>query len=261
MMKNFRELMGGSLVESNPYVQNGNWSILETLFNEFQKNTNKEIKIPKKIHQIWIGDMPDKHKKLIPNIIKNHPDWEYKLWSLEEIEKIPMINKSLFNSLSNFGAKSDVARYEILYNEGGIYLDSDFFMVNNFDDLLSNDFFSGVGHVPEPMLFNGLFGCVKGHKLIHKILISLRDITIESNLSTNDIMSITGPYFFSKIFFDYIKEVENEKIVVLPTPYFYPLPATERFNFTSGIDGKESFIKSFIRDETICIHLWFTSWQ
>ncbi len=65
----------------------------------------------------------------------------------------------------------------------------------------------------------------------------------------------------SKLFFDYIKNEKNEKIVVLPTPYFYSLPATERFNFKSGIENKEEFIKSFATDKTICTHLWFTSWQ
>ena len=253
--------MGGNLVESNPYVRNGSWDELELLFEKFQKNRDSEIRIPKKIHQIWLGEMPEKHKKLIPDIIKNHPDWEYKLWSKEDIENIPMINKNLFDSLTNLGAKSDIARYEILHNEGGIYLDSDFFMVGNFEMLLSNDFFSGVGHSNEPMLFNGLIGCTKGHPLMHKILIFLRDRISGGDLSIYEIMSTTGPYFFSEMFFDYIKETKNEKIVVLPTPYFYSLPATERFNFISGIDGKENFIKSFIKDETICIHLWFTSWQ
>jgi mannosyltransferase OCH1-like enzyme len=261
-MENFRSLAGGEYYDYNSYVPNAQWKILEELYDNFISNDDKSERIPKKIHQIWIGDMPEKQKKLIPAIIKNHPEWEYKLWTSEDLENLPMVNKDLYNSMTNLGAKSDIARYEILFREGGIYLDSDFFMIKNFNSLIHNDFFTGVGQSNEPMVFNGLIGCSKNHKLIGIILDELKkNWDGSTNLSIGTIMHFCGPYFFSKLFFDYIKNEKNEKIVVLPTPYFYSLPATERFNFQSGIDGKEEFIKSFATDKTICTHLWFTSWQ
>ena len=76
-----------------------------------------------------------------------------------------------------------------------------------------------------------------------------------------DPMHLTGPYFFSKIFFDYVNNNKNENIVVLPTPYFYPLPATERFKIRNRFDELKNFIYSFNTEKTICIHLWYNSWQ
>ena len=36
-----------------------------------------------------------------------------------------MPNKDLYHKASNFGMKADILRYEIVYREGGIYIDVD----------------------------------------------------------------------------------------------------------------------------------------
>lgn len=262
MMESFKKLMGGSLVDSWDTVPNGNWDIIEKLYDDYQKKTDKNQKIPKKIHQIWFGDMPESHKRLIPKIIEKHPDWEYKLWGEKDLDNYPMINKDMFKLISNVGAKSDIARYEILYNEGGVYLDSDFEMVGSFDELIDTDFFTGVGHSNEPMVFNGLIGSIKNSLILENLLYNLKEkFDFNNEVIKEDPMHLTGPYFFSKIFFDYVNNNKNENIVVLPTPYFYPLPATERFKIRNRFDELKNFIYSFNTEKTICIHLWYNSWQ
>lgn len=263
-MDEFKKLMGRNLIEKWDVVPNADWDILENLYQKHINNEQKKEKIPKKIHQIWLGsNIPPFFEKLSLKIKNNHPDWEYKLWTDTEISNIPLINQKLYNSLKNFGSKSDVVRYEILYREGGVYMDTDFEMVKSFDELLYLDFFTGVGHSTEPMVFNGLFGSVKNSNLLKNIIFNLREkFNSDNNIINSDPMYSTGPYFFSKIFFDYINNFENknEKIVVLPTPYFYPLPATERFKIRNRFDELKNFIYSFNTDKTICIHLWNNSW-
>jgi mannosyltransferase OCH1-like enzyme len=261
-MSLFKNLMGGSFIDSWDLVPNGTWSVMESMYDNFLNDNDKNQRIPKKIHQIWLGEMPELHKNLIPNIIKNHPDWEYKLWGEEDLQKLPMQNKKLFDSLTNLGAKSDIARYEILYNEGGIYLDSDFEMVTSFDSLIHNDFFTGVGHSNEPMVFNGLIGCTKKNKIIKNILYDLNNSSVDNDITdVNQIMSFCGPYFFSKHFFNYVNENKNDKIVVLPTPYFYCLPATEREKVRKPFGEVKDYVYQYTTDKTICIHLWYNSWQ
>lgn len=263
-VESFKKLMGGNLIERWDEVPNGNWDILEKLYTSYLTKNNKTNKIPKKIHQVWIGDMPESHKKLIPKIIEKHPEWEYKLWGGKELENYPMVNKKLYQSINNVGAKSDIARYEILYNEGGIYLDSDFEMVTSFDSLINNDFFTGVGHSNQPMVYNGLIGSTKNNQILKNLLFSLKEkFDVNNDIINQDTMHLTGPYFFSKIFFDYITKNDgiDEEIVVLPTPYFYPLPATERFRIRNRFDELKDFIYSFNTNKTICIHLWYNSWQ
>lgn len=236
------------------------WYYFDLLYDKFINKVKSEQKIPKKIHQIWLGEMPELHKKLIPKIKENHPDWEYKLWTLKDLENYSMVNKNIYNSLENLGAKSDIARYEILNNEGGIYLDSDFEMVKNFDHLLDNSFFTGVGHSNEPMVYNGLIGCSKNNELIGNVVNRLAE-NFENKKSTGDPMQMTGPYYFSSVFFDYIKSNLDKEIVVLPTPYFYPLPATERFKIRNKELELKEYMYSFNTEKTICIHLWYNSWQ
>lgn len=73
----------------------------------------------------------------------------------ENIEKfsIEQINFKLKNTNpyingSNYGEKSDVLRYEILQQFGGIYVDCDFECLKSFDSLLSCNFFSGFSNTP-----------------------------------------------------------------------------------------------------------------
>jgi mannosyltransferase OCH1-like enzyme len=246
----FEELMGEDLSKSIE------WNIAARLYHNFVRDKNKEQLIPKKIHQIWFGEMPNEHKKLIPGIREKHPGWEYKLWTIEDAEQYPMRNRELFDKTENLGSKSDIFRYEVLYNEGGIYLDSDFDMVKSFDSLLHNELFTGIGHVQEPEVFNGLIGCTKNHELMGKIVEGLEKESVD------DIMSCTGPYYFTKHFFNYlIHDQKSDKIVILPTPYFYPFPAVYRHYIRNKVDRMKKYIHSFNTKETICVHLWFNSWQ
>ena len=65
--------------------------------------------------------------------IKYHPGWQYILWTDEEIEKLNLVNKPLYRACKSYGAKSDIARYEILYRYGGLYVDCDFECLQPFD--------------------------------------------------------------------------------------------------------------------------------
>lgn len=255
-MDDFKTLMGGTL------NTNEDWELLGNLYEKFVKNQSLEITIPKKIHQIWIGQVPEYVNILHNKIKEKHPQWECKLWTDEVIKSYSLKNKTLFDSQKNLGCKSDILRYEILYNEGGIYLDTDFEIVSCFDNLINMDFFTGCGHITSPEVFNGLIGCKKNHPIIDEILTKLSLLPQNTDLSNiTSIMESTGPYFFSKVFFDYIRKNSTEKIVVLPTPYFYPLPASERHRIRGKYSDLDTYVKSFNTDKTICIHLWYNSWQ
>lgn len=48
---------------------------------------NKQCRIPKKIHQIWLGSpLPEKFARLAATWKQHHPDWEYmQLWTDQDI--------------------------------------------------------------------------------------------------------------------------------------------------------------------------------
>ena len=43
-----------------------------------------------------------------------------------------------------WGFVPDIARLDILYNYGGLYIDTDVEIIKNLDDLLGNEAFTGV---------------------------------------------------------------------------------------------------------------------
>jgi len=66
-----------------------------------------------------------------------------------------------------YGAKSDIARYEILYRIGGLYIDTDFECLKPFD-IFNHccDFYSGVAFDENVVLFIGLIGAAPGHPVL-----------------------------------------------------------------------------------------------
>jgi hypothetical protein len=92
-----------------------------------------DFKIPKKIHQIWIqgyDNINNSAKNVIKENLKMNPEWEYKFYDLEAIDKYIKEHESnyVYNAFKKINPKfgaviSDFFRYIVMYHEGGIYLD------------------------------------------------------------------------------------------------------------------------------------------
>ncbi|MBT9507770.1 glycosyltransferase [Rhodoferax sp.] len=95
--------------------------------------------IPRVFHQIWINhsnpELPDKFRTYRDSWLALHPNWEYKLWNLENLDFTPR-RMDLVNSASNYAQMADVLRYEILLRHGGIYLDTDFECLRNIESIV-----------------------------------------------------------------------------------------------------------------------------
>src|SRR5208337_874340 len=119
----------------------------------------------------------------------------------------------------------DILRYEILFQYGGMYIDTDFFCLKSFEDLLYLDFFAGTGHVVDAQVFNGLIGCTTNNSLIGSIIEELHEKSLDSDKRDYDaILNFSGPLLLTKAFFE---SSNRGKAVVFPTTFFYPLPASE----------------------------------
>lgn len=237
------------------------WDLASWSFESaFENYTGiKDNKIPKKIHQIWVGSKPV--PKLILQFAEKfkelNPDWEYKLWRDKDIDNFKLKNKQAYDKASNCGSKSDIARYNILYKEGGIYFDTDFLPLKALDDLIYLEFFTGTGWLDEPLVFNGIFGCIPRHPLL---LTLINNIKITDNPNINQIMQFYGPGYFSKYFFEYLFN-KPDLTVVFPTIYFYPFAAIYRNKIRNWNNRSQKFVNSYIKPESYACHLWHTSWQ
>jgi hypothetical protein len=102
--------------------------------------------IPKKIHYCWLskGKMPKNAKKCIKTWHKILPEYEFILWDTDrfDINSIPYVKQAYESRKWAFAA--DYIRLYAVYNEGGIYLDTDVYMLKSFNNLLNYNFFSSL---------------------------------------------------------------------------------------------------------------------
>ncbi len=236
------------------------WEILKYLYNTnfINKKENNNIEgIPKIIHQIWLGsELPNLYLQFSDTWIEYHPDWEYILWTDKKVKTEKIINYNIYNKAENYGAKSDILRYEILNKYGGLYVDTDFICLKPFDELNNClEFYTGIHTHSKLILPNGLIGCVRNHPIIKDIIKRLSAININNYELQNSekLMKTVGPSFYTESVMKYIKSDIGSKIVVFPSTYFYPSPNYER---NKGID----YMKKYIKSESFAIHLWEVSW-
>lgn len=127
--------------------------------------------IPKKIHYCWFGngDKPAIFQKCLESWKKYCPDYEIIEWNEQNVDlefcnfvKCAYINKK-------WAFVSDVIRLKVIFEQGGIYLDTDVELYESLDDLIDLDaflFFQNYNQIN-----TGLgFGAEKGNRLIEKML-------------------------------------------------------------------------------------------
>lgn len=128
-------------------------------------------KIPKVIHYMWLGkkEMPEKWKVCIDSWKTYCPDYEIQRWdeSNYDIHKNQYMSQAYHAGM--YGFVPDYARLDILYQYGGIYMDTDVQLIKNLDDMLYQDAFCGVEKW-QTLNFGGLSGSVKGSNAIEKML-------------------------------------------------------------------------------------------
>lgn len=234
------------------------WGRLKKLYDKHIKNGLNYIeqRIPKIIHQVWLGSpYPEKYRALQKTWIEQHPDWEYKLWTDKDIENFGLINKKMYDATPNYGAKSDIARYEILYRFGGLYVDTDFECLQPFD-ILNHclDFYTGMAYGPSCVAFVALIGAVPKHPILKECIESLNINKIHHPDPAINILFTTGPYHFSKALNKHTKSCKDA-CVAFPVGYFYPWPNEFRE------ENKPEQIRRWIRPETFAIHHWYVSWN
>lgn len=76
------------------------------------------------------------------------PDYELVHWNADrfDIDSVPFVREAY--DLKQWAFAADYIRLYALYNEGGVYLDSDVIMKKPFDEFLNEDFFSAVEYHP-----------------------------------------------------------------------------------------------------------------
>lgn len=205
----------------------------QLVFPENIRNTS-EIMIPKIIHYCWFGnkELPEKDRKCIESWKKYCPEYEIIQWneSNYDIEKNKYMKQAY--EMKKWGFVPDYARLDIIYNYGGIYVDTDVEFIRNIDELLYQKAFCAFEDKDYVALGLG-FGAVKHFDLIKEMLEVYDDVSfINSDGSLN---CLPSPSYQTKVMDKYglkhdgkyqiIKDmaVYPEKMLCGMSPYSYQI--------------------------------------
>lgn len=134
--------------------------------------------IPKKIHYCWLGGnpLPESAKKCIKSWKKYCPDYEIIEWNETNYDFTK--NKYMKEAFEakKWGFVPDYARLDIIYQHGGIYLDTDVELVRSYDELLSNQGFVGFEDNQFLNLGQG-FGAEPGNSMIKNLMDSYEKLS------------------------------------------------------------------------------------
>lgn len=206
--------------------------------------------IPKIIHFIWFGGKKTKlAKKCIASWRKFCPDYEIMEWNESNFD----VNKSThcrqaFES-KKYGFVVDYARYDLLFNYGGIYVDTDVEFLKNMDALLNTQAF--VGFESEHEVATGqIVASVKGNAFIKDLMDYYKDLEFfDENgnpilvTSTTIITNLLRDKYGLKCDNTY-QELSTIGLKVYPCDYFQPIK-----------DGK-----LILTENTYSIHHFSSSW-
>jgi len=211
------------------------YKLFKKLYNKHNLSNltpSEKPKIPKIIHVVWINgkiedcSVPDELKKYIVTWIAKHPDWKFKLWTDADVAKITLNNQDLYDDATNFGVKSDILKYEIVYRYGGVYVDTDFECLQPLDIFHHcYDFYVGIQPLDTQYLQLGaaLFAAKPGHPILKHVI-----DTMKKSYETHEgAPAKTGPIHFTRAFFD-IADTLDTIDVAFPASYFYPLGGYEK---------------------------------
>ncbi|KAH7018302.1 uncharacterized protein B0I36DRAFT_368331 [Microdochium trichocladiopsis] len=183
--------------------------------------------------------------KETPSWLALNPDYSYKLVGLSGADEV--LSRyysdrseiaSTFHKLRNTGIKSDLLRYMLLFNEGGVYTDIDTIALKPIDKwvpqdhrdrirmLIGIEFDQGEGtgwvDIPHELQFcQWTIAAAPGHRLLAKMLDHgirrLGEVVRENNStledlkpSSLDVLTSTGPAAWTDVVFAELRQIEPE---------------------------------------------------
>ena len=221
-------------------------------FRGYGKGSEVMSNIPKIINYCWFGgnEKSEKIKKCIESWKKICPDYKIIEWNEKNFDiNINEYVKEAYNS-KKWAFVSDYARLWIIYNYGGIYLDTDVELLKKLDKLLEYEAFFACENIK--YVSTGLgFGAKKGNKLIKNILDDYNNLKFINKNGEYD--TTPCPVRNTKVFNKYLNLNENydkviirNSIIILPKEFFCPL------DYETGKIKKTK--------NTIAIHWYEASW-
>lgn len=179
--------------------------------------------IPRIIHQIWIGNLPCP-TKMMETWRNHHPDFEYKLWTDEDIHTEThesWVCKNQMRLCPELCGIADIMRLEILWKYGGIFIDADSVCIEPLNDFIMNRsgfaVFENETIRPE-LIANGVIGFCKEHPLVGDMIQEIKSGILDSQIPRMQSWKVLGPGLITR----FLNTGKYSDVSVFPSYYFFP---------------------------------------
>ncbi|MBQ6851051.1 MAG: glycosyl transferase [Oscillospiraceae bacterium] len=209
--------------------------------------------IPKTIHYCWFGrnPLPESAQKCIASWKKYCPDYEIIEWNEDnfDISACPLYVHQAYEA-KKWAFVTDYVRLKVVYDNGGIYMDTDVELIKNLNPLLKYKAYFGFEDGVH--IATGLgFGAEKKHYILKELMAdydNMKFILDDGSLNRTPCPVInTNVMLAHGLKQDDSKQLLDDNILILPTIYLCPL------DFETGKIKKST--------ETISIHWFDSTWM
>uniref|UniRef100_A0A0G4HU47 Uncharacterized protein n=1 Tax=Chromera velia CCMP2878 TaxID=1169474 RepID=A0A0G4HU47_9ALVE len=192
-------------------------------------------KVPKHIHQIWIGPKAPPCMWLDSwrvEFMGKFKDWEYTLWGDEDVKKLSMINQDIYDREAKYQCKADILRLELLYQYGGIYIDADMLALGKSLDsaieVAENNGGFAMGYEPDTkdkpysILGNSVIVAAPRHPLVLMLIEYIKTIYPHKRPYLA-VEWVTGPLAYTRCIVHCFLRLQGKlPFGVVPQEWFYP---------------------------------------
>ena len=207
--------------------------------------------IPKTIHYCWFGGkpLPQDVKACIASWVKFCPDYEIRQWdeSNYDVTAHPFM-KAAYEAKA-WAFVSDYARLQVVYENGGIYLDTDVELIKPLDELLQEKCYFGVHQLGCHSATGLGFGAEREHPGVKAMMDEYDAISFDPDNKAK----IACPYLNTQAMVKYgfvhqdkIQHLADIGVTVYPAEYFDP--------YAPGNTVEK------LSENTVSIHHYSASW-
>jgi len=168
-------------------------------------------RIPRVLHRIWLGpdEMSEAKRAFGEGWARHHPDWEQRLWRDDDLPRLGGPAEIIARA-TNPVELADVARFHILAEHGGVYVDTDFECLRPHDPLLRGIDAFAAFQVPG-QVNTAILGSVPEHPAFRRAA----ELSLET-FGRAPLPAATGPPFFTHLIWDF------PDVTLFPPELFYP---------------------------------------
>lgn len=196
--------------------------------------------IPRIFHFMWLNlgvePMRPDHVEYVIGWIAKHPGWQVYFWTKDNLP--PLVNQAFFDATICTGRRSDLARYQVLYEFGGVYADVDFECLSSIEEFLSRDILL-VREAPDS-IGQAIMGCCPKHPFLKQLIDGQMDF---ANSHPGNAIEQTGP--------QYVTHTYNN--------WHEPLPVVENYRVFFPFYWKDANPKPY--PESVAIHHMAQTWR